>query len=206
MQARADDAARQEARSIYEHGERSSQAKNAVKRAEEAEARKLKQETQFHQADLTIKQANYDLNALQVGIEGAKLGMSDAAQEQNYMQAQNILNNPRSSAEQKAQAKTFIDGYAAMKKSQSAYSALYPEKQAASEFSNAQDNYRTLEMEHLKNNPDTPFMSFADYLKQHYTPSQIQAMTNGQQIGTTGPTTTGGIQNVGGRMTYVRGG
>ena len=176
LQARADDADRQEAWNKFKYGEESSKYKNALKKSDELEVRKNKAETQFRNAGLQLQQDTRDIQAQQLNLEGLKLGISDDMQKTQAVEDY-LVRHPGASREEAVKAT--IPAF-------SPYAAISATKTNASEFSNAQDNYRALAMEHAKNNPDIPFMSFEDYLKRQYTPSQINAMLGGERLASQG--------------------
>ena len=148
LQARADDADRQEAWNKFKYGEESSKYKNALKKSDELEARKGKAETQFRNAGLQLQQDTRDIQAQQLNLEGLKLGISDDMQKTQAVEDY-LARHPGASREEAVKAT--IPAF-------SPYAAISATKTNASEFSNAQDNYRALAMEHAKNNPDIPFM------------------------------------------------
>ena len=180
LQAKADDADRQEARAIYTHGEQSSAAKNAIRRSDLADQRRGIAQREADQAALNLKQFAQDLTATQVKQEGYKLGMSDQAREQQFMQAYAIVNNPNATPQQKAQAQSVINGYTEM---QNAKSPWKVSNQTNSAFANAQDNYAKFYNERKKEDPTVEPIPFSEWLTQQYTPSQIKAMTGGETIG-----------------------
>ena len=141
LQAKADDADRQEARAIYTHGEQSSAAKNAIRRSDLADQRRGKQETAVQNAQLELSNRTKDITAYGTQLEAAKLGLSDQAQEQQFMQANAIVNNPNATPQQKAQAQSFINGYSEMKKAQSPYSALKEGQKLALDYENEWQKY-----------------------------------------------------------------
>lgn len=180
LQAKADDAQRAEDRAIYTHGEQSSAAKNAIRRSDLADQRRGKQETAYQNAQLDLSNRTKDITAYGTQLEAAKLGLSDQAQEQQFMQANAILNNPKATPEQKAQAQSVYNGFIEMNKAKSPYSAL---KQTSSMLETAQDNYNKYYEDLLKNDSTAKPIPFSEWLTQRYTPSQIKAMTEGETIG-----------------------
>ena len=180
LQAKADDADRQEARAIYTHGEQSSAAKNAIRRSDLADQRRGKQETAVQNAQLELSNRTKDITAYGTQLEAAKLGLSDQEREQQFMQAYAIVNNPNATPQQKAQAQSVINGYTEM---QNAKSPWRVSKQTASMLETAQDNYAKFYNEQIKEDSTAKPISFSEWLAQRYTPSQIKEMTGGETIG-----------------------
>ena len=186
LQAKADDAARQESRAIYTHGEQSSAAKNAIRRSDLADQRRGKQETAYQNAQLELSNRTKDLTAYGTQLEATKLGLSDQAQEQQFMQANAIVNNPKATPEQKAQAQSFINGYAEMKKAQSPYSALKEGQKLALDYENEWQKY----------------LSGKEYtdIDRGMTKEQFFNLLKG----TPATSAIGSVKPVDGRLTYVK--
>lgn len=141
LQARADDAARQEARSIYEHGERSSQAKEAMRRSDNAEKRKGIQETAYQNAHLDLSNKAKDITAYGAQLEGTKLGLSDQMQEQQYLQAYAIVKDPNATPAQKEAAQGRIEAIKQMNMDKSPYAGLKQDQKLAFDYENAWQDY-----------------------------------------------------------------
>ena len=153
LQARADDADRQEAWNKFKYGEESSKYKNALKKSDELEARKGKAEIDYRNAGLQLQQDTRDIQAQQLNLEGLKLGISDDMQKTQAVEDY-LVRHPGASREEAVKAT--IPAF-------SPYASLRETSQHATESDKWYDNYAKYRKEQL--DAGEPVSEYADWLK-----------------------------------------